>query len=251
MHEYVTTTLSGTFLEGPARRVYATGRALIPGGLLPPAAIKARDYDRMTLRIARIALAGGGSAIDIGAHEGDILRRLARMSPGPHWAFEPIPAFAERLRRRFPSVAVEQAALADYSGEAEFRFMPGAAAYSSLIVRPEVEDGHAVRRLAVRVRRLDDCVPQDARVAFMKIDVEGAEAAVLRGARDLLRRCQPVTVFECGSANLPRCVAALEGTGLEVSFLADYLLGVRHHAAEVMQVGRERGEYYYVAFPVS
>jgi FkbM family methyltransferase len=235
MHEYVTTTLSGTFLEGPARRVYATGRALIPGGLLPPAAIKARDYDRMTLRIARIALAGGGSAIDIGAHEGDILRRLARMSPGPHWAFEPIPAFAERLRRRFPSVAVEQAALADYS----------------VIVRPEVEDGHAVRRLAVRVRRLDDCVPQDARVAFMKIDVEGAEAAVLRGARDLLRRCQPVTVFECGSANLPRCVAALEGTGLEVSFLADYLLGVRHHAAEVMQVGRERGEYYYVAFPVS
>jgi len=49
--------------------------------------------------------------VDIGAHEGEILKWLVRLSPGPHWAFEPIPACAARLRRRFPDVTVEQAAL--------------------------------------------------------------------------------------------------------------------------------------------
>ncbi len=251
MREYVTTLLSGTFLEGPARRTYTASHALIPDRLLPPEAVKSRDYDRMTLRIAGIALADGGSAIDIGAHEGDILRHLVRMSPGPHWAFEPIPAFAARLCRRFPGVTVDQAALSDHGGEAEFRFMPGAAAYSSLLVRPEIEDSHAVRRLTVQVRRLDDCIPEGIRVAFIKIDVEGAESTVLRGARELLRRCRPVVVFECASAKLSSCVAAMEGTGLEVSLLADYLAGVRRPAGEVLRAAQERDEFYFAASPPS
>jgi len=247
MRERIVTLLGGSILEGPARRTLSAARALIPDALLSPAAVRGRDYDRMTLRIARMALADGGSAIDVGAHQGDILKSLVKMSPGPHWAFEPIPALAERLRRRFRAVTVGQVALSDSSGEAWFRFLPGAAAYSSLLTRPEIEDGHAVRRLAVQVRTLDECIPEDGRVAFVKIDVEGAEAAVLRGARHLLCRCQPVTVFECASAKLPECVAALDGTGLHVSFLADFLAGVQRPAGEVTRVGRERGEYYYVA----
>ena len=85
-------------------------------------------YDRMTLQIASQALANGGGSIDIGANEGEILRHLIRMSPGPHWAFEPIPAYAARLSKRFPNVMVVDSALSDFPGEAEFRYIPDAAA---------------------------------------------------------------------------------------------------------------------------
>jgi FkbM family methyltransferase len=241
--------LAGSPLEGPARRLYSLIWEHVPDAVLSAVAIKGRNYDRMTLRIAARALAGGGSAVDIGAHQGDILKALVRMSPGPHWAFEPTPAFAARLRRRFPQVTVEQAALSDFCGTAEFRYLPGAPGYSSLLTRPHAEAGRAVRSLRVQVRRLDDCIPGDMHVAFVKIDVEDAEAAVLRGARELLRRCQPVVVFECASARLPDCVAALDGTGLGVSFLVDFLAGVRRPAGDVLRLGRERGEYYYAAGP--
>jgi FkbM family methyltransferase len=201
----------------------------------------------MTVQIARQALSDGGSAIDVGAHEGTVLQHLVKYSPGPHWAFEPIPSFAARLQRRFPKVAVEPIALSDSSGQAEFNFLPGAAAFSSLLERAEIKNGQLVKRLTVQVRTLDDYLPADATIAFLKIDVEGAEPSVLRGARHLLRRCQPVTVFECGSARLPECIDALQGTEMRVSFLADFLAGLTRPEEEVASLGRERGEYYYVA----
>ena len=247
LHKHAAVLLSGTPLEAPMRRAYNATRSHLPERFLSENTVKARNYDVMTLQIAREALASGGSSIDVGAHEGDILRHLVKYSPGPHWAFEPIPSFAKRLRRRFPAVTVEPIALGDSNGSAEFHFLPGAAAYSSLLDRPEIERGQVIERLTVHVRTLDDYLPADVEIAFVKIDVEGAESAVLRGAHALLRRCQPVTVFECASAKLPDCIDALQGTGLHVSFLADLLAGTTRDHDEVARLGRERGEYYYVA----
>ena len=248
VRDHITTLLSGSFFEVPARRAYNGIQNRLPDALLPAKIVKGRRYDRMTLQIARIALASGGSAIDVGAHEGDILRELVKLSPGPHWAFEPIPAFASRLRKRFPHVMIEQVAASDSDGNAEFHFLPGAAAYSSLLSRPEIEHGRAVRQLIVQMRRLDDCIPQEARVAFIKMDVEGAEAAVLRGATHLLRRCQPIVVFECASARLPECATALDESELRISFLADFLKDIQRPQKDVLRIGREDGEYYYVAY---
>lgn len=245
--QQVAVLLSGSPLESPIRRTYNAITTHIPASLLSEAALKGRNYDVMTLQIAQRTLCNGGSAIDVGAHEGGILRHLVKYSPGPHWAFEAIPSFAARLQRRFPNVTVEPIALSDSNGYAEFRFLPGAAAYSSLLKRTEIENGQLVKQVTVQVRALDDYLPPDANVAFLKIDVEGAEASVLRGARLLLRRCQPVTVFECGSSKLPDCIDALQEAGMRVSFLADFLEGVTRPEEQVVSLGRERGEYYYVA----
>lgn len=247
MRKQIVLWLTGSPLEGISRRAYSALWGCVPDTFLSAAALKGRDYDRMTIRIAARTLSNGGAAVDVGAHQGDILKALVKMSPGPHWAFEPLPAFATRLRKRFPSVTVVQAALSDYRGTAEFRFLPGAAAYSSLHVRPQIEADQPVQSLSVQVCRLDDCIPEDVQVAFLKIDVEGAEAAVLRGATQLMRRCQPVVVFECASAGLPACVSALEGTGLHVSFLADFLEDTARPLDEVIRAAKERDEYYYVA----
>ena len=50
------------------------------------------------------------------------------------------------------------------------------------------------------MRRLDDIVSASAEVEVVKIDVEGAELGVLRGAPRLISRCRPVILFESGPA---------------------------------------------------
>ena len=218
--------------------------------MLPAEAVKSRNYDKLTTEIARAALSGGGNSIDVGAHCGGILKTLTKLSPaGSHWAFEPIPNLAKQLRKRFPGVSVGQLALSDFTGRTQFHFLPGAAAYSSLLTRPEVEAGQVVRIIEVDVRRLDDCIPRDVPIAFIKIDVEGAEAAVLRGAGELLERDKPVVVFECAPEMLANCLPILNRAGLHVSFLVDYLAGERVSANDLLRIGGERNEYYYVAAP--
>jgi FkbM family methyltransferase len=240
--------LSGTRVERAARSGYNAWRALLPAALLSADEAKSRVYDRQTIEIAAGALATGGNTIDAGAHCGGILRHLLRLSPqGEHWAFEPIPNLAQQLRRRYPRARVEQVALSDFSGAAEFHFLPEAAAYSSLLTRNDVEVGQSVRLLPVQVRQLDDVIPEDLPIAFIKIDVEGAEAAVLRGAARLLERHHPVVVFECAPARLADCIPTLESAGLRISLPADFIAGRRRRLDDVMNLGRERHEFYYVA----
>jgi FkbM family methyltransferase len=244
--------LSGTKFDRAARASYSTLIERLPAAFLPPDQVKARAYDRMTVQIAQRALSAGGNSVDVGAHCGSILKHLVRLSPtGDHWAFEPIPHLAAQLRKKFPNVHVEQMALSDRSGRADLHFIPAAAAYSSLLTRSDIEAGKAVQRLSVDVRRLDAVIPDAVPIAFIKIDVEGAEADVLRGSSETLRRHRPVTVFECDPADLSDCIPPLEDAGLHVSFLADFIRGTTRPLGEVVGLGSERHEYYYVASTAS
>jgi FkbM family methyltransferase len=241
--------LSGGPFEWAARDAYLTYLDRVPGFLLSPSMAQSRNYDHLTASIAARVLSHGGNSIDVGANAGYILNTLTKLSPtGSHWAFEPIPRFAERLRKKFPGVTVEEVALSDYTGTAQFNYLPEDPAYSSLLNRPQLEAGRKVQPLSVAVRRLDECIPQEVPIAFIKIDVEGAEAAVLRGAAQLLQRSKPVVVFE-SSANLKECIKTLERTGFRASLLSDFTSNRRLTANELITIGRERGEYYYVASP--
>jgi FkbM family methyltransferase len=248
MRKEIVMILSGGRFERIARSTYNTCRDRVPSALLSPDVVKARIYDQQTIEIARQALLRNRNSIDVGANCGGILKALTKLSPtGLHWAFEPIPNLARQLKKRFPNVIVEEVALSDYNGSADFSFLPGAAAYSSLLSRPEVENGQIVRRLRVEVRRLDDRIPANVRIAFIKIDVEGAEAEVLRGASQLLQRDHPIVVFECAPSKLIDCAPTLEAAGLHVSLLANYLAGRRMELDDVIQIGQENDEFYYVA----
>jgi FkbM family methyltransferase len=240
--------LSGTPFERAAWSAYNAWRARLPTVMISESLVKARENDRRTIEIARRALAADGNSIDVGAHYGSILKALVKISPmGSHWAFEPIPSLAKQLRKKFPDVIVSQLALSDFTGSTEFNFLPGSPAYSSMLSRPGVEASQTVRKLHVDVRMLDDCIPETVPISFIKVDVEGAEAAVFRGAIKLLERNKPVVVFECAPTELEDCVRPLESAGLQVSLLADHLDGRRRGLKEVLRIGRESGEYYYVA----
>lgn len=136
--------------------------------------------------------------LDAGAHAGSILREMVRIAPrGRHVAWEPLPEFAERLRDAHPEVDVRQAALSDRAAERDFAHVLADPGWSGFSGRP-APGGGAIETIRVRTERLDDALPDDLRPAFLKIDVEGAEELVLRGALETLRRHRPVIAFEHG-----------------------------------------------------
>ncbi|MNM34941.1 Chromosome partition protein Smc [compost metagenome] len=51
----------------------------------------------------------------------------------------------------------------------------------------------------VKISLLDSILPPDSNIALIKIDVEGYECEVLRGAANTIRRCRPVLVIESQS----------------------------------------------------
>ena len=68
--------------------------------------------------------------------------------------------------------------------------------------------GEEVREITVTTERLDDVLPVGFEPALIKIDVEGAELLVLRGAVDTVARHKPMVIFEHGVGGFERYGAA-------------------------------------------
>jgi FkbM family methyltransferase len=159
-----------------------------------------------------------GHTIDVGAHAGDFVAELVRVAPdGRHVAFEPIPELASSLRDRFPQVDVHEAALSDEAGETTFEHVTNMPGYSGLRRRSLPADAH-VHQLTVRLERLDDVLPEEFRPSFIKIDVEGAELQVMRGARETIRTHRPYVVFEHG-------IGGSDVYGTTPGMVHDFLVG--------------------------
>jgi len=142
------------------------------------------------------------NCIDIGCHLGSVLSLMRRLAPqGQHIAIEPIPYKADWLRRKFPQVTIHQVALSDTEGTADFYLQRQQSGFSGLRMRGAAESD-AVELLKVQCAKLDKLVAADTPIGFIKIDVEGAELAALRGGEALLNRHHPVVLFECAKRAL-------------------------------------------------
>jgi len=136
------------------------------------------------------------NCIDIGCHLGSVLSLILSLSPnGHHLAFEPTPRKASWLKRKFPEVSLKEMALSDTTGEVTFHCNTTRSGYSGLHKHGNADD--QFQEITVQCERLDNIVPTEQHIDFIKIDVEGGELAVLRGAVDLLSRCRPTILFEC------------------------------------------------------
>jgi FkbM family methyltransferase len=168
------------------------------------AEIDERD-SAMLKRLLAWSLGPESCCIDVGAHTGNVLAEMCRVAPrGRHIAYEPLPHLADRLRSSFPDVDVRCAALSDHAGEASFARVRAAEAWSGLLFRPLPGNAEPdLEEITVRLEVLDDALPPDFVPAVVKIDVEGAEEQVVRGALHTLREHRPIVVFEhgLGSAN--------------------------------------------------
>lgn len=153
-------------------------------------------------------------SIDIGASIGSYTVHLLNHSR-KCYAFEPRPDAAAYLARRLtaradPRLQVESVALSDRAGEAQLRIVVAAAGRSSLERENRVEQLGAVEVLTVPTRRLDDYDAIEP-VGCIKIDVEGHEDAVLRGARRLLARDHPSLLVEIEERHKRHSVSTVTG----------------------------------------
>lgn len=138
------------------------------------------------------------NAIDVGSHRGAILASLVRAAPrGHHLAIEPVPHLAQHLRQQFPMVEVHEVALSTSSGTATFH-VTSEPSYSGLR-EYNYHTPQSVQAITVRTAALDDIVPANIPVHFIKVDVEGAEYQVFQGAERTLREWRPTIVFEHGA----------------------------------------------------
>jgi len=168
------------------------------------------NYEQMLEDFYTRFLRDGDRCIDVGAHVGRHSIPMAHcVAPsGKVYAFEPLPGIFNQLKTRVEEmglssiISTRQCALSDAGGDADFVLVHEAPEYSGL--RPRHYDMQVTtERIRVQTSRLDDLFETKARaIRYIKIDCEGGELGVLRGASDLLRRDRPVVSFECGDSSL-------------------------------------------------
>ncbi|HVK54620.1 MAG TPA: FkbM family methyltransferase [Burkholderiales bacterium] len=183
------------------------------------------------IRIARHLCDPHRVALDIGASMGDFSEALADRAKGCV-AFEANPntsaMLAKRLRKS--NLQVHACALSDREAEVKLLFpVVNHVDFLSLAtVEPDNNmSGHETKSITVPCRTLDsfDLPP----VGFIKIDVEGHEIAVLKGARSLIERDQPNFLIEVEERHKPGAVKAVSSFFMQLGYQGFFLLGRRLH----------------------
>ncbi len=157
------------------------------------------ETDKQTVSVMQKILKSESNCIDIGCYRGEILRHMLRLAPqGEVFAFEPTPYHHDFLKKNFPRARLFQMAIGDVSGTAKFHFDTAHPARSGLAKIDQTDCPGEKQELAVKVDKLDNVIPADMIIDFIKIDVEGSEYNVINGGRAVIRRSLPVIVFEHG-----------------------------------------------------
>ncbi len=216
------------------------------------------EYDRLTKSIMKRTIHEDSNCIDIGCHKGEILDGILRLAPqGSHFGFEPIPSLYDRLKEKYLSRAtIFPYALADESGKASFQYVKNAPAYSGLQKRQYAVENPDIEEINVELRPLDEVIPEDTKIDFVKIDVEGGEFGVLKGGQKLLSKNKPTIIFECGMGasdyyGTEPCELfdfLTKEIGLNVSLLKAYLNNDQPlNRDEFKRHFNDNKEYYFVA----
>lgn len=227
----------------------------LPPRLLLWAALATRDAVEVELALIPHLCRPDGIAVDIGAHVGHYTHHMIRHSRQVY-AFEPIPRYARFLAATFRDrVIVEAVALSDRDGARRLRIPTANLALATiepantLAMAPR---SGTIAEIDVRCRHLDSYGLDD--VAFVKIDVEGHELAVLKGARATLERNHPALLIEIEDRHRPNAIAETTAFLRELSYdglflrdgrlrpMIEFAPGIHQDRQNVSAWGK-RGEY--------
>jgi FkbM family methyltransferase len=170
------------------------------------------------------ALAPGAVFYDIGACVGFFSVIGARLvgPTGAVYAFEPVPANVAALRHNaalngFAHLEVFDAAVSSRSGDSGLQLVGNSTGAKLLEAG---EDDRSAGTIAVRTVTIDELVASGRTrpPTALKVDVEGAELEVMRGAAETLRAHRPTIICEMHGKNA-EYVALMAGFGYAVTTL--------------------------------
>ena len=166
------------------------------------------NSDELTKKIMGLVLSIGDEAVDIGVNYGQFLTYLSMLvgAYGKVIGFEPIEDLYELNlqkihEKNIQNIFLNNYALSDFEGVSEFTVFNEAKGYSGLkenIIPNPMFDVNNTSKIEVLVKKLDSFIKKFKNLKLIKIDVEGAELLVLKGAEQLLVEYKPVIVFEFG-----------------------------------------------------
>jgi FkbM family methyltransferase len=188
------------------------------------------SYEPNEMAFVASMLQPGMTALDVGANVGWFTLTMAsRVGPqGTVVAFEPSPRERARLdeevdRNRLSWVKVRSEALYDTSATLQLHLADLAHCGHNTLGGFIYQGVEEVQSVAVVAERLDALLPSLAltRLDLVKIDVEGSELRVLKGAAATLRRYRPAILMEVQPASLHQLgddLAALEAFLAELGY---------------------------------
>jgi FkbM family methyltransferase len=197
-------------------------------------------------RALELLLTPGMVVVDVGAHVGFFSVVAANLvgRQGQVVCFEPLEENCRLIERNaklngFSHISVRCEALGDGDGKA--RFVTSTVASWGRLAQVSDRVADQTGEVEVTVRRLDGLIAQRTIPPphLIKVDTEGAEAAVLAGASDLLANQVPVLLIE------------LHGTNREVADILD------SHGYRTIVLGSGTGiraapwDAHVVAFPTA
>jgi FkbM family methyltransferase len=227
--------------SGPERVLIKTeaGYVVCPAADLAVVALlaEAGDLEPGTRLLIGRLLHPGDTFVDVGANLGlhTLAAGRALQGRGRIVAFEPFPNTYRLLDDTLhinglrPITALHQLAVSDHAGHQSL-FLGNTCGHHSLFALTG-SDASAAAPVDVQTVRLDDILASDAGVTLVKIDAEGAELDVLRGAA--------------------ATVAANADIGLIVEFGISHLLRNGHTSAEWLAAFAAFGLVYQAIDPVS
>ena len=148
-------------------------------------------------RILPLICPRGRVALDVGANIGIWAYEMRKYASFIH-AFEPNPKLFAMLKAGIAgqNVSLHPIALSDRTGDSQLMVPKGKRGYSnySATLNHETVRGATYRATQVSTSRLDDL--HIANVGFIKIDVEGHEMEVIRGAKETILSSRPNMIIE-------------------------------------------------------
>ena len=182
---------------------------LLSGDQYVSPAITTGNYESVETAFVQRYVKRGMAAVDVGANLGWFTVHLAQLvaAEGRVDAFEPRYDLLELLNKtiaenRLSNVATHNFALAAQNSHGQVIWSvhdanPGG---TNLVASDFVAPGITAQPIAVRT--LDACISH--RVHFIKLDVEGAELLVFKGAERILVKDRPLILVEINPSNLMR-----------------------------------------------
>ena len=192
-----------------------------------------RGWAEPELRVLSAYVKPNSSAIDVGGNHGLYVYYLEPLCAHVH-TFEAAPKMAGILRsgyERRGEVTVHEVALSDQAGVAKLKVpnFTGHSGYATIepgnFFDSKIDVSNGITVIEVPMKTLDQF--QFDEISFIKVDVEGHEEKVLRGATETLRRNRPIVVAEVEERHQPNCVWNIDTYMSELGYQTYFLRNER------------------------